>query len=196
MIQENILQFWFGPSPDDISPETAQRWFRKDSGFDHDIHVRFGKLYKAACAGAFASWAETARGRLALIVLLDQFSRNLHRESPHAWAQDKTCQELTRTGVELGQDTELRLSERVFFYMPFMHSEDDAYQTMSIQCFQRLIDDAPDARKEQFGRNLDFAFQHKAIIDRFGRYPHRNAILGRTSTPEERVFLKEPGSSF
>ena len=196
MPQEAILTFWFGPTPDDLSQEAIMRWFRASASFDQEIAQRFGKLQKAAVQGAFGDWKETPRGRLALLILLDQFGRNLHRQSPKAYENDPYCQELSLDGVELGQDKELGTFERVFFYMPLMHSENLLHQKISLRLYERLVSDAPAAVKGSISRSLEAAQRHLEIIEAHGRFPHRNALLGRDNTAKEEAYLeaRAPGS--
>jgi len=175
----DIVQFWF-------SEIDRALWFRKDAGFDRLLEERFGALHAQASLGELSAWRDTPHGRLAEILVLDQFSRNLFRDSPKAFAQDGMALVLAQEAVRAGADTALTAQERVFLYMPYMHSESAAVHDTAVELFTR--NGIPD--------NLDFELKHKAIIDRFGRYPHRNAVLGRTSTPEEIAFLQQPGSSF
>lgn len=175
-----VLRFWFEES----EPE---QWWKKDPGFDAEIRRRFVGLHARAAAGDLDGWAENAEGALALILVLDQFSRNLHREDPRAWAQDAQALAVARRAVERGLDTAFEdKNRRVFFYLPFEHSEDLAVQEESV----RLISALGDAHY------TEHAIAHRDIVARFGRFPHRNAVLGRRSTEEEVEFLKQPGSSF
>lgn len=177
-----VLQFWF----DDISP--AQRW-KVDPAFDALIAERFGPVLVQAAAGALSTWRATPSGRLAEVIVLDQFSRNIHRGTPAAFAQDAQALALAEQAVAAGDaapDAALSATERSFLLMPFMHSESAAVHARAEVLFEAL--GLPDT--------LDFERRHRAIVERFGRYPHRNAILGRASTDEEQAFLSEPGSSF
>jgi uncharacterized protein (DUF924 family) len=175
----DILHFWF---------EQIDRalWFKKDAGFDQLLRERFGALHTQASLGELSQWRGTAQGRLAEIIVLDQFSRNLFRDNAKAFAQDGMALVLAQEAVRSGDDNELNAQERVFLYMPYMHSESLQIHTEAVALFTRL----------GIQGNLDFELKHKAIIERFGRYPHRNKILGRQSTPEELTFLAGPGSSF
>ena len=181
-----VLDFWFG------SPRGKQRseWFRKDERFDAEIRRRFGELHGAAAQGALEDWRKDRESMLALIVVLDQFSRNLYRDDPRAFAQDAQARDCTREALARGDDTDALPVERQFLYLPLEHSEDREDQALACRLFAQL--------EEQSGTRglVDYATRHKAIIDRFGRFPHRNAILGRASTPEETEFLKTPGSGF
>lgn len=176
---EDVLQFWFGEL-------TAADWWRKDPGLDRRITQRFGATLVAAARCELYAWRDSARGRLAEVIVLDQFSRNVHRDSAAAFANDGLALALAQEAVARGCDRELPVPQRAFLYLPYMHSESAAIQQVSVALYER--NGLPD--------NLDFARRHKAIVDRFGRYPHRNAILGRASTPEEIAFLREPGSRF
>lgn len=175
-----VLRFWFEEA-------TPEQWWKKDPGFDAEIRRRFAGLHARAAAGDLDGWAESAEGALALILVLDQFSRNIYRDDPRAWAQDAAALAVARRAVEQGFDTAFGdRDRRVFFYMPFEHSEDIADQYESV----RLISALGDAEY------TEFAEAHREIVERFGRFPHRNAVLGRKSTAEEVEFLKQPGSSF
>lgn len=191
---ERLLGFWFGPLDADgnATRERSERWYKKEPEFDAHLRELFGRELERAGRGELNDLAETPRGRLALIILFDQFARNIHRGSPRAFENDTRAVSLVLEGLALGHDRELALAERQFFYMPLMHSENLEHQNRCIAEFQR-------ATKEHGGK-LDFALpyaeRHRDIIARFGRFPHRNAVLGRQSTKEEIEFLKEPGSSF
>ncbi len=176
---QSILHFWF----EELTPK---QHFVKDAALDETIRTRFGDLLAAAARCELFEWRATAAGRLAEIIVLDQFSRNVYRDTPRAFAQDALALVLAQELVTGGLDSSLPAAQRVFAYMPYMHSESALVHTQAVALFTQLgIQD-----------NLNFELRHKAIIDRFGRYPHRNAILGRTSSAEELAFLAEPGSSF
>ncbi|QBK06062.1 DUF924 domain-containing protein [Hylemonella gracilis] len=179
MTPHDILAFWF----EELNPK---QHFSKDAALDACMRERFGALLETAAAGGLPAWRMDAPGHLAEIILLDQFSRNIHRDTPGAFAQDALALRLARELVAQGGDRALPLARRVFAYMPYMHSEDLAAHTEALPLFSQ-------AGLEE---NLRFLRLHTAIIARFGRYPHRNAVLGRASTPEELAFLQEPGSSF
>ena len=181
-----VLAFWFGPVPHGSRAE----WFRKDAGFDKRIRERFGADVAAAVAGAFGDWCVTPHGALARVILLDQFTRNIHRDTPRAFAGDPGALATANDAVTRGLDRELDHFERWFLYMPFEHSEDPTMQARSLALFRALSDDMGDDDAFQW------AEKHAVIIRRFGRYPHRNAILGRESTPEEIAFLRGEGSRF
>jgi uncharacterized protein (DUF924 family) len=195
---DDVLEFWFGEIGTDglPSPDRPKMWWRGSKRLDATISRRFGARLEAAAGRELSSWLTSPRGRLAVIILLDQFSRNIFRGTPKAFAQDGLALELARVGLDKGHDAQLRAIEAVFMYVPFMHGETAACQSQSIECFQNLRTRCGDAIRSAIDSNVDFARKHKAIIDRFGRYPHRNAILGRTSTTEETEFLTRPGSSF
>ena len=176
---EQILTFWF--------TETSPRqWWKVDPAFDATVRDRFGVLHQAANFGELWDWRATPRGRLAEIIVLDQFSRNMYRDKAKAFASDAMALALAQEAVAGKHDMELKPQERGFLYMPYQHSESRKVHMEAAKLFAALgIED-----------QHDFELRHKAIIDRFGRYPHRNAILGRESSAEELEFLKQPGSSF
>lgn len=178
-MHDEVLKFWF------IETKPSQ-WWSTDPGFDALIAERFGALLGAAGRCELYSWRTLPRGRLAEIIVLDQFSRNVYRGTPRAFSNDPLALALAQEAVAAGQDRSLQGMERAFLYMPYMHSESAVIHQEGERLFASL--DLPDTH--------EFALQHKSIIDRFGRYPHRNEILGRTSTTEELAFLREPGSSF
>lgn len=192
---EEILDEWLGPG-DVPDPARQARWWTKDSAFDAHLRERFGALLERAARGELDDWAETPRGALALVILLDQFSRNVHRGSARAFAQDTRALAITRRALERGFDRALSPMHRVFLLMPLMHSEDLADQRESVARFEALAAGAEGEVGRALEQNADYARQHLAIVERFGRYPHRNEILGRPSAPEEIEFLKQPGSSF
>ncbi|MGH8648383.1 MAG: DUF924 family protein, partial [Burkholderiales bacterium] len=154
-------------------------------------------LHRRAARGELEpEWAATPRGRIALIVVLDQFSRHIHRGKPAAFAQDPAAQRLAAAGVEQGVDRGLTPAQRAFFYLPFEHAEDLGLQQRGVRLFQRLATEVAPAWRKEYTGFSDYAGHHRDIIERFGRFPHRNTILGRASTPEEIEFLKQPGASF
>ena len=176
---QNVLDFWF-------KELTPKQHFAKDAALDDTIRTRFGATLEAAAKCELFAWRATAEGRLAEVLVLDQFSRNVYRDTPRAFAQDALALALAQELVASGQDRSLPTAQRIFAYMPYMHSESALVHTQTVALFAQ----------PGMENNLDFELRHKAIIDRFGRYPHRNAVLGRNSTAEELVFLSEPGSSF
>ena len=185
-LAREILDFWFGPAPHAARAE----WFRKDPAFDATIRARFGAAIEAALAGAYGDWRAEPRGALARVLLLDQFTRNVFRDTPRAFAGDARALATAIGVVDAGLDRALDRYERWFLYLPFEHAEDAAMQERSLALFGALARDTGDRAP------LEWAEKHAAIVRRFGRYPHRNAILGRASTPEEIAFLQEPGSRF
>ncbi len=180
MNAETVLKFWF-------EELTQKQWFSKDAKVDEMIRTRFGELHAQASRAELFSWRETIVGRLAEVIVLDQFSRNLFRDDARAFAQDPLAlalsQEAIRTGLHLSK---LSQPQRIFLYMPFMHSESLAIHDIAVGLFS----------EKGLEFNLDFEHRHRDILKKFGRYPHRNKALGRVSTPEEIEFLKQPGSSF
>jgi len=178
-MSESILHFWFEEIP-------TEHWFKSDPEFDALLCTRFMKTWQQAAAGELHAWRDTARGRLAEVVVLDQFSRNLHRDSPLAFAQDPMALALSQEAVRSGALAELTPNQRSFLLMPYMHSESASIHALADGLF----------REHAPAKNHEYELKHKAIIDRFGRYPHRNVLLGRASTPDELAFLALPGSSF
>ncbi|MDQ3862291.1 MAG: DUF924 domain-containing protein [Actinomycetota bacterium] len=185
-----MLDFWFGREGEPGYGEFRDEWFRKDPEFDARITDRFADLYEEAAAGDLDGWREDARSCLALVILLDQFPRNMFRGNGRAHATDGAALEISRYAVEHALDRELPALRRMFLYMPFMHSENPEDQRRSVELFRGLADEpgAPDV--------TSYAAAHRDIVERFGRFPHRNAILGRETTPEEAEFLNTEGSSF
>lgn len=186
-----VLDFWFGRPGDPRHGQSRPEWFVKDPAFDEAIRAQFLPAVEEAIAGRLADWAATSRGALALLLLLDQFPRNLFRGEARAFAGDPLARQIAATLVDEGQDRTLTPLERVFVYLPFEHSESAADQERSVALFQALADE-----NAGFGDYLDYAVRHQVVIARFGRFPHRNAALGRPSTPEELAYLAQPGSGF
>jgi uncharacterized protein (DUF924 family) len=180
-----VLDFWFGDGA-----REREEWFRKDPAFDAVVRERFGASIDAAATGAFAEWTGEPRGALALVVLLDQFPRNAYRGTPRMFAGDARALAVASAAIAAGFDAVLRPHERKFLYLPFEHAEDPAAQARSVALATRLADETG------LVSPLEWAQKHAVVIRRFGRFPHRNAILGRTSTAEEIAFLAEPGSRF
>ena len=195
---QQILTFWFGELDDRGQADAlhAARWWKRDPSFDASIRERFGAVHDAVANGRFDHWLGSPRGRLAFIITLDQFSRNMFRGSDQMFAFDKRALEVAIEGVDLGAHRSLALDERCFFYMPFMHSEDLAAQQRGVALFVELRDELTGEPRQRVANNLHYAEQHRDIIQRFARFPHRNALLGRASAPEELTFLTQPGSSF
>ena len=195
---EPVLEFWFGACGADgaIDPTRREMWFKSGARHDDEIRVRFGALHERASHGALDEWTATVRGRLALIVVLDQFSRHIYRGTAQAFAQDPAAQKLTLAGIDDGVDRELAPAQCSFFYLPLEHAEDPELQALSVECYEQLAARVADRWRKDYASFLDYARRHRDVIERFGRFPHRNAVLGRPSTPEEIAFLKQPGSSF
>lgn len=190
-----VLDFWFGTSVDDTATAQARGrlWWSKDAEVDADMRRRFTALVEAAAGGSHDDWAATARGQLALILLFDQFPRNIFRDTPQAFAFDARALQLAQDLLASGGDRRLQRIERVFCYLPLEHAESIAMQERSVELFTALAAEQPEG---PFAGYLDYARRHRDVVARFGRFPHRNRILGRASTPEELEFLKQPGSSF
>lgn len=182
----DVLDFWFG-----AGGQPRAEWFRKDPAFDAAVRERFGPLIESALQGGIDDWAASAQPALARIVVLDQFTRNVHRDTPAAFAGDAQALAAARQLVASGQDLGLAPLQRWFAYLPFEHAEDLAAQQESMRLFGQLAAEHP-----ALADALAWARRHQVVIQRFGRFPHRNAILGRASTAEEAAFLREPGSSF
>ncbi len=190
-----VLDFWFlapGAPAGGAARPARPEWFRKDPAFDAAIRERFGKDVDAALAGEREAWNSGAAGCLALILLLDQFTRNIFRDTPQAFAGDAAALALADTAIADACDRALPPVRRWFLYLPFMHAESLPVQERSVALFGELARQGGDA----FASALDYAVRHRDVIARFGRFPHRNAILGRESTLAESAFLKLPGSSF
>ena len=185
-----VLDFWFGEPGSPWHGRQRREWFAKDAAFDGEIRRRFLALHASAALGECDRWAATPRGLLALVIVLDQFSRNLYRDDPRAFAQDERALSGARMMVDAGWDSRLAPVERAFAYLPFEHAECLADQDRAVALFTAL-----EAFEPTRGL-LAWAQKHRAVIARFGRFPHRNAALGRESTPEEAAFLLEPGSRF
>jgi len=176
---QDIIQFWF----EELTP---QQWFIKDLALDKSMKMRFSDIHHSATLGELYTWRGTPEGRLAEIIILDQFSRNIHRDTPLAFAYDATALVLAQEAISLKADEQVAFEHRMFMYMPYMHSESALIHTIAVELFS-----LPGTEY-----NYEFELKHKAIIDKFGRYPHRNKILNRESTAEEIEFLNQPDSSF
>ena len=186
----SVLDFWFGAPGAPEYGMARDVWFRKDPDFDEEIRRAFGNAVETALAGDYVAWEATAPGALARVVLLDQFTRNIFRDTPRAFAGDALALAIAGRAVDAGFDRSLGPFERWFLYLPFEHAEDAGAQDRSLALFGAL------ARETGQRGPLEWAEKHAAIIRRFGRYPHRNAVLGRASTAAEIAFLREPGSGF
>jgi uncharacterized protein (DUF924 family) len=192
MTAQDVLDFWFLPRTDANYGKARPEWFRKDAGFDAQIRERFGALIAQAVAGGLREWdLEGPQGTLARILVLDQFTRNAHRDTPGAFAGDLLALLAARTLVDSGADRALEPQQRAFAYMPFEHAEDARMQECAVELFGRLAQE-----HEGFTEMLDYAHRHRGVIARFGRFPHRNPILGRASTPDELQYLGQPGAGF
>ena len=185
-ISQSILDFWFGAPDFATYGNSRMEWFKKDDGFDEQIRTLMLAPYERAARGEFDHWCHDTYSALALIILLDQAPRNLFRNSPQTFATDTKARDIALHVVSMGLDQVLLPVMRTFVYLPFEHSETMADQNLSVKLFKQS---GPEAM-------LPYACQHREIIDRFGRFPHRNEVLGRTSTPEEFAFLNQPNSSF
>lgn len=174
-----VLDFWF-------EEHTPEYWYKKDPEFDGKIIREFSDIHKKAAENGLLEWRKSSEGRLAEIILLDQFSRNMFRDTPKAFAYDDLALKLAKEAVDNGADNDFGPQKVAFLYMPYMHSEDLDDHEEAVKLFSR----------EGLEGNLKYEYKHKEIIEKFGRYPHRNEILGRESTPEEIEFLKQDGSSF
>ena len=193
-----LLDWWFGDalSASEVAAQRHGLWFGKSACEDMASDLRFGSPTRQALDGGLADWAGSAQGWLALILLLDQLPRMIFRDSPRAFAGDSRAQALVRKGIAAGLDRQLQAIERVFVYIVLEHAEDLALQDQAVQCFAALHEAADEHDKPLFADFLGYAQRHRAVIARFGRFPHRNAILGRESSAEEVQFLTEPGSRF
>lgn len=185
---EQILVYWFGDEDDARS--RSNLWFGHSEAIDAEIRTAFGRDHELAAEGRLDEWAATARGRLALILVLDQLSRHIHRNRPAAYAQDLRAQALAIEGIARGVDRRLSPLERWFFYMPLMHAENLDMQARSVHCFRQLAEDAPEQFRDAVEAAHDHAREHRDLIERFGRFPERNDILGRASTTEELRYLE------
>jgi len=187
---DGILDFWFGREDDPGYGEFRNVWFQKDEDFDREVQARFREDHERATNGDLDAWREEARSALALVILLDQFPRNMFRGDARTHATDAKALATVEYAIERALDRELPAFQRMFLYMPFMHSENVEAQRRSVELFERLAseDGATDV--------TEYAAGHRDIVERFGRFPHRNAILGRETTLEEAEFLTQPDSSF
>ncbi|HEX4025350.1 MAG TPA: DUF924 family protein [Steroidobacteraceae bacterium] len=199
-----MLLFWLGPKPHTAArvAQHARLWFGSAAApelaaqADELIAERFGSLLAAAERGELDAWESSPRRRLALILLLDQFPRNVYRGSARAFAQDDKALSLAVSGMQVGADAALDPLERLFFYMPLVHAESLPVQEESVAAFRRLLDEAPEGLRAPFEASLKAARQHRELIERFGRFPHRNAILGRIGTEAEDEWLASGGERF
>ena len=195
---EKILEFWFGTFPNAWTGDESRydMWFKNGAAYDAEIFSTFGGDYFRAVEGQLDSWQDSPRGRLALIILLDQFSRHIHRGNPEAFAQDQKAQRLCMDGISAGDDQNLHPVERSFFYLPLQHAEDIERQRLSLQAYEQLVLDMPEPYREPFKATFEWARKHFFVIEKFGRFPELNETLGRQSTEEEVEFIKDGEYSF
>lgn len=191
--QQAILDFWFGPpgNPDSSYAERRRMWFGKDEAVDTLIRQKFEEIYTKASSGDYKSWQSSSKGCLALAIVLDQFPRNMFRGNQKSFETDPQALKITQKALAQGFDRELLPVQRLFLYLPLEHSENRDHQQQAVTLFQALADE-----HQEFNDTYVYALKHQAVIERFGRFPHRNEILSRPSTPEELEFLQQPGSSF
>ncbi len=195
---EEVLAWWLGEVDEDgLAPrEAAARWWKKDPAFDRRVVERFQRLHAAIAGGEHEDWQDRPRSRLAYIIVLDQLSRNIYRDTSRMFASDEQALAATLAGLDREIDRRLQGDGRCFFYLPLMHSEQLEHQDRCIAHFSAYREQLDGALRHRVGDNLAFAKKHREIVARFGRFPHRNRILGRRSTAEELAFLELPGSSF
>ena len=195
---EDILEFWFGsfPTPYTADASKPDMWFKNGSSYDSEIFVNFGVDYDRAINGELDHWIDSYRGRLALIILLDQFSRHIHRGTAKSFAQDEKAQALCIDGIGAGDDSKMHAIERSFFYLPLEHAEDIDKQNLSVRAYEQLVLDVPEEYRKHFEVTLSFARSHHYVIERFGRFPELNEILNRDSTADELAFIASGKYSF
>jgi len=195
---ESVLAFWFGTpgSAAEIAGRQSKLWFGKSPANDRAVVDRFAATLAAATAGQLDHWANSPRGRLALVIVLDQFPHHVHRDQPQAFAADPQSLALSLAALESNEDRKLAPIERLFLYLPLEHAESLDLQERSVSLYEQLAHEAAADERALFDGFLDYARKHRDVVARFGRFPHRNEILGRPSTPDELEFLKQPGSRF
>ncbi|MEZ5529224.1 MAG: DUF924 family protein [Porticoccaceae bacterium] len=193
-----VLDYWFGSAMDDgvCAQQHSSLWWGKAPETDADIRQRFEVLLQVLVNGGNRYWLQFPESRLAAIIVLDQFSRNIYRDTPTSFAADRLALNWSLSGISAGLDMQLRPIQRVFFYLPLEHAEDPAVQQRSVSLFSQLLGLVPEGQRDLFSGFLDFAERHAAVIEQFGRFPHRNEILGRESTAAELEYLAQPGSGF
>ena len=192
-----LHKFWFGEIQHGFTVENRSKiWFGSDPSFDDDVRGRFSGLLARAEDGELSHWQETPRGRLSLILLFDQMGRNIFRGEARAFANDQRARQLCRDGIKLGHDKQLSFVECQFFYMPLMHSERLADQQLCLTLLQAMLPMVPDNKRSHITSSIEFAKEHLALIEQFGRFPHRNALLGRESTPEEQALMADGGKTY
>ena len=195
---DSVLDFWFGTagSATEIVGRQRKLWFGKSRANDQDVTERFSTTLVAATAGQFNHWVSTPRGRLALLIVFDQFPHHIHRDQPQAFATDPQALAVSLDALAAGEDKQLTPIECVFLYLPLEHAESIAMQDLSVSLYEKMAGDASADEHALFDDFLNYARKHRDVVARFGRFPHRNAILGRPSTADELEFLKQPGSRF
>ncbi len=195
---ENVLEFWFGPpgTATEIVGWQRKLWFAKSATNDQAVIEQFADTLLAATAGRLDHWADTPRGRLALLIVFDQFPHHIHRNQPQAFATDPQALALSLAAIKAGDEQQLTPIERVFLYLPLEHAESNEMQELSVSLYEKRAREAAIAERALFDDFLKYARQHRDVVARFGRFPHRNAILGRPSSDDELAFLKQPGSRF
>lgn len=195
---EDVLDFWFGVpgSASEIAGRQSKLWFGKSATHDWTVTQRFSETLKAASAGQLDYWADTPLGRLALVVVLDQFPHHIYRNQPQAFSTDPQALALSLAALAAGENQQLTSIERVFLYLPLEHAESLEWQGQSVALFEKLASESATDERALFDDFLKYARSHRDVVARFGRFPHRNAILGRVSSAEEIEFLKQPGSRF
>ena len=193
---KSIIQFWFGENIEAEPLQNSKKWFKKDPDFDANISNSFGKLLSRAGQGEFEDWKQTAEGSMAFILLTDQFPRNIYRNKKEAFSFDHLALATSKKGIEKELDKKLSWVMRTFFYLPLEHSESIDDQELSTSLFEKLLQEVPPKYNDYAAEIFEYAAKHWEIIKRFGRFPHRNEVLGRSSTTEEKEFLKLPRSSF
>lgn len=195
---EQVIEFWFGSDINDpaLAKKQSSLWWKKSPQTDSQIREIFAAGLQGLVSGDYNHWLENPRGRLAAIIVADQFSRNMYRDSPRAFSQDALALSWCLEGIAAGHDVQLPLICRVFFYMPLEHAESLEMQDLSLEKFTELAELAPEGDGETFAGFVDFARRHRDVIVSFGRYPHRNSILNRQSSAAEQAYLDKPGSGF
>ena len=195
---EDILDFWFGafPTPYTSDGSKVDMWFKNGEAYDSEIFIKFGLDYEKAINDELTHWVDSHRGRLALIILLDQFSRHIHRGSAAAFAQDVKAQALCIDGIGAGDDSKLHSIERSFFYLPLEHAEDIEKQNLCVRAYTQLVQDVPEQYRKSYEMNLRYAKQHQYVIEKFGRFPELNQLLNRESSEEELAFIASGQFSF
>lgn len=195
---KHVLDFWFGELDENgfASKARSRRWWKKSPDFDSEVRDRFLADWEVLMAGGHQDWLESTKGTLAAVIVLDQGSRNMYRGTGQMFAADEMALELVKKGCAAGLDQSLEGHERVFFYMPFMHSESLEDQDRCVRLFTEFAGSVSGQAREKLMGNVKYAEKHRFVIEQFGRFPHRNKLLGRESTEEETAFLKQPGSRF